>query len=179
MKPGKRFPLSPRRLWALCRKESYQILRDPSSILIAFIMPVLLLFVMGYAVNLDVDHLRVGLLRPRSGLRRCGVVALRPLRRRRGALRGRLLLRRPDLPRRRVVDVRPRLRRRAALRRLVLRRGAALRRGALELCRRLHRLGAHQLRRRLLRRCSGVPRRRRLAVRLRPCRRGGRPDRVW
>ena len=59
--------LSLRRLWALCRKESYQILRDPSSILIAFIMPVLLLFVMGYAVNLDVDHLRVGLLREDNG----------------------------------------------------------------------------------------------------------------
>jgi ABC-2 type transport system permease protein len=41
--------------------------RDPSSILIAFIMPVLLLFVLGYAVNLDVDHLRVGLLREDNG----------------------------------------------------------------------------------------------------------------
>lgn len=59
--------LSARRLWALCRKESYQIVRDPSSILIAFIMPVLLLFVLGYAVNLDVDHLRVGLLREDNG----------------------------------------------------------------------------------------------------------------
>ena len=59
--------LSARRLWALCRKESYQIVRDPSSILIAFIMPVLLLFVLGYAVYLDVDHLRVGLLREDNG----------------------------------------------------------------------------------------------------------------
>ncbi len=67
MKPGRRFPLSPRRLWALCRKESYQILRDPSSILIAFIMPVMLLFVLGYAVNLDVDNLHVGLLREDNG----------------------------------------------------------------------------------------------------------------
>ena len=32
-----------RRLLALCRKESLQIVRDPSSILIAFIMPVVLL----------------------------------------------------------------------------------------------------------------------------------------
>ena len=59
--------LSLRRLWALCRKESYQIWRDPSSILIAFIMPVLLLFVLGYAVNLDVDNLHVGLLREDNG----------------------------------------------------------------------------------------------------------------
>ncbi len=54
--------LNPRRLWALCRKESYQIVRDPSSILVAFVLPVILLFVMGYAINLDADHIRIGLL---------------------------------------------------------------------------------------------------------------------
>ncbi|OWY40229.1 hypothetical protein CEK28_05740 [Xenophilus sp. AP218F] len=53
---------SGRRLWALCRKESFQIVRDPSSVLIAFILPVMLLFVMGYAVNLDAAHVRIGLL---------------------------------------------------------------------------------------------------------------------
>ncbi len=67
MSRTRHFPLSLRRLWALCRKESYQILRDPSSILIAFIMPVMLLFVLGYAVNLDVDNLHVGLLREDNG----------------------------------------------------------------------------------------------------------------
>ncbi|QEL55114.1 ABC transporter permease [Chromobacterium paludis] len=51
-----------RRLWALCRKESFQIVRDPSSILIAFILPVALLFILGYAVNLDSAHIRLGLL---------------------------------------------------------------------------------------------------------------------
>jgi ABC-2 type transport system permease protein len=51
-----------RRLRALCLKESYQILRDPSSILVAFVMPVVLLFVFGYALNLDSSHLRLGLL---------------------------------------------------------------------------------------------------------------------
>ncbi len=60
--------LNPRRLWALCRKESYQIVRDPSSILVAFILPVILLFVMGYAINLDADHMRIGLLREDPGL---------------------------------------------------------------------------------------------------------------
>ncbi len=59
--------LSSRRLWALCRKESYQIVRDPSSILVSFILPVILLFVMGYAINLDADHMRIGLLREDSG----------------------------------------------------------------------------------------------------------------
>ena len=56
-----------RRLLALCRKETLQIVRDPSSILIAFIMPVVLLVVMGYAINLDVDHLRLGIWRADSG----------------------------------------------------------------------------------------------------------------
>jgi ABC-2 type transport system permease protein len=59
--------LNPRRLWALCRKEAYQIVRDPSSILVAFILPVILLFVMGYAINLDADHMRIGLLLKDSG----------------------------------------------------------------------------------------------------------------
>lgn len=56
-----------RRLLALCRKESYQIVRDPSSILVAFIMPVVLLFVMGYAVNLDAAAVRIGLVVDDSG----------------------------------------------------------------------------------------------------------------
>ncbi len=56
---------------ALCRKESYQIVRDPSSILVAFMLPVILLFVMGYAINLDADHMRIGLLLEDPGLRRC------------------------------------------------------------------------------------------------------------
>lgn len=55
------------RLWALCRKESYQIVRDPSSILVAFILPIILLFVMGYAINLDASRMRLGLLREDNG----------------------------------------------------------------------------------------------------------------
>ena len=58
---SKQSSLSFRRLWALCRKESYQIVRDPSSILVAFIMPIILLFIMGYAVNLDAAAVRIGL----------------------------------------------------------------------------------------------------------------------
>ena len=42
-----------RRLRGLIRKESYQIIRDPSSIAIAFVMPVILLFLFGYGVSLD------------------------------------------------------------------------------------------------------------------------------
>ncbi|HEY5895412.1 MAG TPA: ABC transporter permease [Chthoniobacterales bacterium] len=54
--------LNPRRLLALIRKEGVQILRDPSSILIAFILPVILLFLFGYAVSLDSTKLRIGVV---------------------------------------------------------------------------------------------------------------------
>lgn len=51
-----------RRWAALCRKEFYQIIRDPSSILIAFILPILMLFIYGYGINLDTSKIRLGLL---------------------------------------------------------------------------------------------------------------------
>ncbi|MDX5627251.1 MULTISPECIES: ABC transporter permease [unclassified Brenneria] len=51
-----------RRLRALCLKETRQILRDPSSWLIAFVIPILLLFIFGYGINLDSSRLRVGIL---------------------------------------------------------------------------------------------------------------------
>ena len=54
--------VSPRRLAALCRKETLQIVRDPSSILIAFILPMILLFIFGLGVNLDTNAIRVGVL---------------------------------------------------------------------------------------------------------------------
>jgi len=50
-----------RRLRALCWKETLQIFRDPSSILIAFFMPVLMLFIFGFGINLDFTRLRIGL----------------------------------------------------------------------------------------------------------------------
>ena len=53
--------LSWRRLRALCWKETLQIFRDPSSILIAFFMPLLMLFIFGYGINLDFSRLRIGL----------------------------------------------------------------------------------------------------------------------
>lgn len=51
-----------RRLRALCRKETAQILRDPSSALIAVVIPLLLLFIFGYGINLDSSKLHVGIL---------------------------------------------------------------------------------------------------------------------
>ena len=60
--------ISWRRLRALCWKESLQIFRDPSSILIAFFMPVLLLFIFGYGINLDFSRLRIGLRMEDAGV---------------------------------------------------------------------------------------------------------------
>lgn len=51
-----------RRLRALITKEFYQIIRDPSSFLIAFVLPLLLMFIYGYGVSLDLDHIRIGLV---------------------------------------------------------------------------------------------------------------------
>src|SRR5215510_12257171 len=51
-----------RRLWALCKKETLQILRDPSSNIIAFVLPVIMLLIFGYGINLDSAGLRVGLV---------------------------------------------------------------------------------------------------------------------
>jgi ABC-2 type transport system permease protein len=51
-----------RRLIALVRKESLQAMRDPSTILIAFVLPVVLLFLFAYAVSLDVREVRIGVV---------------------------------------------------------------------------------------------------------------------
>jgi ABC-2 type transport system permease protein len=51
-----------RRVLALCHKETLQIFRDPSSNLIAFVLPVIMLFIFGYGINLDSTALRIGLV---------------------------------------------------------------------------------------------------------------------
>jgi ABC-2 type transport system permease protein len=51
-----------RRVRALCRKEALQIVRDPSSILIAFVLPAVLLFIFGYGVNLDSSRTSIGIV---------------------------------------------------------------------------------------------------------------------
>lgn len=52
---------NPRRFVAMLIKESLQILRDPASLLIAFALPPFLLFLFGYAVNLDTARTRIAL----------------------------------------------------------------------------------------------------------------------
>jgi ABC-2 type transport system permease protein len=55
-----------RRVVALIRKEVRQIFRDPSSILIAFVLPLILLFLFGYGVSLDTTRTRIGVAIERS-----------------------------------------------------------------------------------------------------------------
>lgn len=50
------------RFKSLLIKECYQIIRDPSTLLISVFLPLLLLFLYGYGVSLDLDHLRIGLV---------------------------------------------------------------------------------------------------------------------
>ena len=50
------------RLRGLIRKEFLQVLRDPSSIAIAFLMPVFLLLLFGYGVSLDAEHVPIALV---------------------------------------------------------------------------------------------------------------------
>lgn len=50
------------RLRSLVWKEAIQIVNDPSSILIAFVLPVLLLFLFGVAVSLDNTKVRIGVV---------------------------------------------------------------------------------------------------------------------
>lgn len=51
-----------RRFKALLVKETLQIIRDPSSLLISVFLPFLLMFLYGYGVSLDLNHLKIGLV---------------------------------------------------------------------------------------------------------------------
>lgn len=51
-----------RRFSALLVKEFVQIVRDPSSILIAFVLPMILLFLFGYGVSLDANAVKIGVV---------------------------------------------------------------------------------------------------------------------
>ena len=53
---------SVRRTRAMIKKESLQILRDPSSLLIAIALPILLLLIFGYGVSLDARHVPIAVV---------------------------------------------------------------------------------------------------------------------
>lgn len=50
------------RLKGLLRKELLQIVRDPSSVAIAFLLPIVLLLVFGYGVSLDAEHVPLAIV---------------------------------------------------------------------------------------------------------------------
>jgi ABC-2 type transport system permease protein len=52
----------PMRMRGLMLKEIKQIIRDPSAILIAFLMPVVLLIVNGFGINFDANHMKVAVV---------------------------------------------------------------------------------------------------------------------
>ncbi|WP_439498101.1 ABC transporter permease [Bosea sp. (in: a-proteobacteria)] len=51
-----------RRIMALIRKESWQVLRDPSSVAIGIVMPMLLLVLFGYGLSFDVKNVPVAIV---------------------------------------------------------------------------------------------------------------------
>ncbi len=55
-------PLSWTRLRALSIKESWQVLRDPASLLIAFVLPPMLFFLFANAVSLDIEDVPLGVV---------------------------------------------------------------------------------------------------------------------
>lgn len=57
-----RLPAPVRRAFSLARKETFQIFRDPSSILIAFVLPLILLLLFGFGISLDANSIRVGIV---------------------------------------------------------------------------------------------------------------------
>ncbi len=50
------------RLFALMVKETKQMMRDPSTFLVAIILPIILLFMFAYAVSLDIKNLPIGII---------------------------------------------------------------------------------------------------------------------
>ena len=57
-----RFKGAFRRIKALVIKERYQIVYDPSSILISVVLPVMLLFLYAFGVSLDFNTVNIGLV---------------------------------------------------------------------------------------------------------------------
>ena len=54
--------MNPVRIMALAQKEVIQILRDPRALALAFVLPMILLFLFGYAITLDIKNIPFGVL---------------------------------------------------------------------------------------------------------------------
>jgi pyoluteorin transport system permease protein len=60
--PHRGFSAKRRRVWSLVRKETHQIIRDPSSIATGVILPVILILLFGYGISLDVADVPVAVV---------------------------------------------------------------------------------------------------------------------
>ena len=54
--------MNPTRLWAISRKEWLQIRRDARSLYLAFVLPLILLVLFGYAISFDIRDIRMAVL---------------------------------------------------------------------------------------------------------------------
>lgn len=55
-----------KRLVALLSKERKQMIREPSNVWIGIILPIIMLIVFGYGLNMDVENIRLGIVRHES-----------------------------------------------------------------------------------------------------------------
>lgn len=53
---------STNRLFSFMKKETFQIIRDPSSYLIAIFLPLMMIFLFGYGVSLDANNIEIGIV---------------------------------------------------------------------------------------------------------------------
>lgn len=60
-KPTKDFKVRMRRLQTLTKKETLQIMRDPSTLLIAIVFPIILMTIYGAGINLDSSEMSLGI----------------------------------------------------------------------------------------------------------------------
>jgi ABC-2 type transport system permease protein len=67
--------LSLRRVMAMTRKETWQILRDPSAIAIGVVLPLLMLILFGYGLSFDIKHLPVAVVVEQTSAESSGVVS--------------------------------------------------------------------------------------------------------
>jgi ABC-2 type transport system permease protein len=60
--PPRRLAAKVRRVWSLVRKETRQIVRDPSSVAIGIVLPLILILLFGYGLSLDVTNVPVAVV---------------------------------------------------------------------------------------------------------------------
>src|SRR5512147_1061057 len=51
-----------RQIRAIAQKEVYHILRDFRSLIIIFVMPIMMTFLYGYAINMDIEHIALSVI---------------------------------------------------------------------------------------------------------------------